>query len=93
MDACTVTASLIAITAFAVPDPGRHLAVQSGFFRVWRLPGSPRRTDHSAYFGPATISCLSFSAVDESDPNRGLKIVNAQGLCNGYLFLCANRCI
>jgi len=51
----------------------------SRFFRVWRLRGSPRSTNRSAYFGPATICCLPFSAVDESHPNRGLRIVNAQG--------------
>ena len=40
MDACTVTA-LDAITAIAVPDPGRHLAVQSDFSGLAVAAGHP----------------------------------------------------
>jgi len=51
VDACTVTA-LDAITAFAVPNP--NCPSQSRrFFQVWLLFGSPRRANHSAYFGLA----------------------------------------
>ena len=51
VEACTVTA-LDAITAFAVPNP--NCPSQSRrFFQVWLLSGSPRRADHSAYFGLA----------------------------------------
>jgi len=43
---------LDAITAFAVPDP--NFSSQSRrFFQVWLLSESPRRADHSAYFGLA----------------------------------------
>jgi hypothetical protein len=43
---------LDAITAFAVPNP--NCSSQSRrFFQVWLLSGSPRRADHSAYFGLA----------------------------------------
>jgi hypothetical protein len=52
VETCTVTA-LDAITAFAVPNPGSR-SHNCRFFRVWRSVGSPRRTDHPAYFGLAT---------------------------------------
>ena len=52
VEACTVTA-LDAITAFAVPNPG-GTSQSSRFFQVWSFHESPRRTDHSAYFRPAT---------------------------------------
>jgi hypothetical protein len=53
VEACTVTA-LDAITAFAVPNP--NCSSQSRrFFQVWLLFGSPRRADHSAYFGLAKV--------------------------------------
>ena len=53
LDACTV-AVLDAITAFAVPNPGVSSQIRR-FFRVWSFSGSPRRSNHSAYFGLATI--------------------------------------
>src|SRR5450759_2728218 len=62
-----------------------------GFFGSGGSLGSPRGTDHPAYFGLADYYvCLSFSAVDMCDPTAVLKIVNAQGWCNYSLFLCAN---
>src|SRR5271157_5953841 len=54
VDACTVTA-LDAVTAFAGsrPQPTPRSAV--GFFGSGSLCGSPRSTDHSAYFRLATF--------------------------------------
>ena len=53
VDACTV-AVLDAITAFAVPNPGVSSQIRR-IFRVWPLRELPRSTDHSAYFGMATV--------------------------------------
>ena len=36
------------------------ISQRSRFFRVWWFRGSPRRTHHPVYFGPATISCQPF---------------------------------
>ena len=54
MDACTVTA-LDAITAFAVPNPNCSSQIQSVFSGLAVRPGCPGRTNHSVYFGLATI--------------------------------------
>ena len=65
MEACTVTA-LDAITAFAVPNPNCP-SLSRRFFQVWLLIGSPRRADHSAYFGLAKFFIQpTLSAVDGS---------------------------
>ena len=64
VDACTV-AALDAITAFAVQTPTTPRRV-SRFFRVWLSSGSPRPTDHSAYFGLANLIEPTLSAVDVS---------------------------
>ena len=59
MDTCAITA-LDAITAFAVPNPSAPRSAAS--FQVWSSSGSPRRNDHSAYFGLALRQ--PFSTVD-----------------------------
>ncbi len=81
METCTVTA-LDAITAFAVPNP--NFSSQSRrFFQVWLPAGSPRRADHSAYFGLA-----KFYFSQPFQPSTGAtleicsKIVNARSWCN-----------
>ena len=81
MDACTVTA-LDATTAFAVPNP--NCPSQSRrFFQVWLLVESPRRANHSAYFGPA-----KFYLSQPFQPSTGPKVnicfksVNACFRCN-----------
>jgi hypothetical protein len=53
VETCTI-ATLDAITAFAVPNPGVSSQIRR-FFRVWPLSESPRPTNHPAYFGLATI--------------------------------------
>jgi len=53
VDTCTVAVP-DAISAFAVPNPGVSSQIRR-FFRVWPLSGSPRPTNHPAYFGLATI--------------------------------------
>ena len=83
MDARTVTA-LDAITAFAVPNPN-YSSQSRRFFQVWLSVGSPRRTDHSAYFGPA-----KFYLSQPFQPSTGAtleicpKIVNALFWCNRH---------
>jgi hypothetical protein len=81
VETCTVTA-LDAITAFAVPNP--NFSSQSRrFFQVWLPAGSPRRADHSAYFGLA-----KFYFSQPFQPSTGAtleicsKIVNARSWCN-----------
>src|SRR5208283_2945517 len=81
VETCTVTA-LDAITAFAVPNP--NFPSQSRrFFQVWLPVGSPRRADHSAYFGLA-----KFYLSQPFQPSTGAtlescsKIVNARFQCN-----------
>ena len=84
MEACTVTA-LDAITAFAVPNPN-YSSQSRRFFQVWLLFGSPRRADHSAYFGLA-----KFYLSQPFQPSTGAtlescsKIVNARFQCNRTL--------
>jgi hypothetical protein len=93
VDACTVTA-LDAITAFAVPNP--NCPSQSRrFFQVWLLFGSPRRANHSAYFGLAKFYFGEpFSAVDGSHPNHFLAScqcrfsVQALNLKNAFIGSC-----
>ena len=89
VETCTVTA-LDAITAFAVPNP--NCPSQSRrFFQVWLLVGSPRRADHSAYFGLA-----KFYLSQPFQPSTGatletcLKIVNALFRCNRSFASCRN---
>jgi hypothetical protein len=53
VEACTVTAP-DAITAFAVPNPN-GTSQRYRIFRVWLLDELPRRADHPAYFGLATL--------------------------------------
>jgi hypothetical protein len=86
VETCTVTA-LDAITAFAVPNP--NCPSQSRrFFQVWLPIGSPRRADHSAYFGLA-----KFYLSQPFQPSTGAtleicsKIVNAPFRCNRTLAL------
>ena len=81
VEACTVTA-LDAITAFAVPNP--NCPSQSRrFFQVWLLFGSPRRADHSAYFGLAKFYLSQpFQPSTEATLETCLKIVNALFRCN-----------
>ena len=84
VEACTVTA-LDAITAFAVPNPN-YSSQSRRFFQVWLLFGSPRRADHSAYFGLA-----KFYLSQPFQPSTGAtlescsKIVNARFQCNRTL--------
>ena len=81
MDACTVTA-LDAITAFAVPNPN-YSSQSRRFFQVWLSVGSPRRTDHSAYFGLAKFYLSQpFQPSTEATLEICSKIVNALFRCN-----------
>ncbi len=89
VETCTVTA-LDAITAFAVPNP--NFSSQSRrFFQVWLPVGSPRRADHSAYFGLA-----KFYLSQPFQPSTGAtleswsKIVNALFWCNWPIALNQN---
>jgi hypothetical protein len=81
VEACTVTA-LDAITAFAVPNP--NCPSQSRrFFQVWLLFGSPRRADHSAYFGLAKFYLSQpFQPSTEATLENCSRIVNAPFRCN-----------
>jgi hypothetical protein len=81
VDACTVTA-LDAITAFAVPNP--NCPSQSRrFFQVWLPVGSPRRANHSAYFGSAKFYLSQpFQPSTEAKVNICFKTVNACFRCN-----------
>lgn len=58
MDACTVTAHG-AITAFAVPNPGGHLATPSVFSGPAIQRVAPSEPDHPAYFRLTTFSFAS----------------------------------
>jgi len=85
VEACTVTA-FGPITAFAVPNPGGHLATPSVFsgpvvLRVAPLDWIAQLTSPGYYLLPA------FSAVDESHPTGAIAIVNAEGWCKCGLFL------
>jgi hypothetical protein len=81
VEACTVTAP-DAITAFAVPNPNSS-SQSSRFFQVWLPVGSPRRANHSAYFGLA-----KFYLSQPFQPSTGvtlescLQIVNDRFQCN-----------
>ena len=81
METCTVTA-LDATTAFAVPNP--NCPSQSRrFFQVWLPFGSPRRADHSAYFGLAKFYLSqSFQPSTGATLEKCSKIVNARFRCN-----------
>ena len=89
MDACTVTA-FGAITAFAVPNPGGHLATPSVFsgLAVRQVAQSEPITQRTS--GRLRLCCQPFSAVDMSDPNTAIAIVNAEGWCKCTLFSCGN---
>ena len=89
MDACTVTA-LGAITAFAVPNPGGHLATPSVFsgLAVRQVAKSQPITQRTS--GRLHLCCQPFSAVDMSDANTAIAIVNAEGWCKCTLFSCGN---
>jgi hypothetical protein len=81
VEACTVTA-LDAITAFAVPNPN-YPSQSRRFFQVWRLFESPRRADHSAYFGLAKFYLSQpFQPSTEATLESWSKIVNARFQCN-----------
>ena len=68
VETCTVTA-FDAITAFAVPNP--NCPSQSRrFFQVWLPAGSPRRANHSAYFGSA-----KFYLSQPFQPSTGAKVI------------------
>jgi hypothetical protein len=54
VDACTVTA-LDATTAFAVPYPDLPLAELVGFFGSGYSADHSTESDHSVYFGSATV--------------------------------------
>jgi hypothetical protein len=85
VDACTVTA-LDAATAFAVPDPSRHLAARLVFSGLSVLPSHlvEPATQHTS--GQLLLRCQPFSAVDEGNPNIEMRDVNAQGWCKPLLF-------
>jgi hypothetical protein len=80
VEACTVTA-LDAITTFAVPNP--NCPSQSRrFFQVWLLFGSPRRANHSAYFGVANFYFGEpFQPSTEVTLNTSFRAVNAGFQC------------
>ncbi len=81
MEACTVTA-LDAITAFAVPNPN-YSSQSRRFFQVWLLFGSPRRVDHSAYFGLAKFYLSQpFQPSTTATLESYTMIVNAPFRCN-----------
>jgi hypothetical protein len=81
VETCTVTA-LDAITAFAVPNPNCP-SLSRRFFQVWLLIGSPRRADHSAYFGLAKFYFRQpFQPSTEAKVESCAKIVNAIFRCN-----------
>jgi hypothetical protein len=83
VDTCTVAVPDV-ISAFAVPNPG--VSSQSRrFFRVWPSSGSPRPTNHPAYFGLATILKPTLSAIDGTKPSASGEVVNARFLCNQRL--------
>src|SRR5208337_3499691 len=90
VDACTVTA-LGAITTFAVPNPGGHLATPSVFsgLAVRRVASPEPITQRTS--GRLHLCCQPFSAVDMSDPNTAIAIVNAEGWCKCRLFSCGNN--
>jgi hypothetical protein len=75
VEACTVTA-LDAITAFAVPNPNSS-SQSSRFFQVWLPVGSPRRANHSAYFGLA-----KFYLSQPFQPSTDIKL--------NFCFICVN---
>src|ERR1019366_4907452 len=76
VDTCTVAVPDV-ISAFAVPNPG--VSSQSRrFFRVWPSSGSPRPTNHPAYFGLATILKPTLSAIDGTKPSASGEVVNAR---------------
>jgi len=64
VETCTI-AALDAITAFAVPNPD-YLSQSCRFFRVRSSSKLPWPTNHSAYFGLATLCVPTLSAVDGS---------------------------
>ncbi len=89
MEACTVTA-LDAITAFAVPNPN-YSSQSRRFFQVWLPVGSPRRADHSAYFGLAKFYLSQpFQPSTEATIESRSKIVNALFRCNRPVALAQN---
>jgi hypothetical protein len=86
VEACTVTA-LDAITAFAVPNPN-YPSQGRRFFQVWLLIGSPRRADHSAYFGLAKFYLSQpFQPSTRATLEIYSTIVNAPFRCNRPLAL------
>ena len=62
VDTCTVAVPDV-ISAFTVPNPGVP-SQSSRFFRVWPSSGSPRPSNHPAYFRLATLLKLTLSAID-----------------------------
>jgi len=79
VDACTVTA-LDAITAFAVPNP--NCPSQSRrFFQVWLLFGSPRRANHSAYFGLAKFFRVAGPNLLHFAPVRNYSLLDTCTQC------------
>jgi hypothetical protein len=91
VEACTVTA-LDAITAFAVPNPNSS-SQSSRFFQVWLPFGSPRRANHSAYFGLAKFYLSQpFQPSTEAKVNTCGKSVNDIFRCNVHpRWACARR--
>ena len=84
METCTVTA-LDAITAFTVPDPN-YSSQSRRFFQVWLLFRSPRRADHSAYFGLAKFYLSQpFQPSTKATLEIYSAIVNAPFRCNRAL--------
>jgi len=81
VETCTVTA-LDAITALAVPNPNCP-SLSRRFFQVWLLVGSPRRANHSAYFGLAKFYLSQpFQPSTRATLEICSKIVNAPFRCN-----------
>ena len=85
VDACTVTAP-DAATAFAVPDPSRHLAVRLVFSGLSVLPSHLVEPATQRTSGQLRLRCQPFSAVDEGNPNIEMRLVNAQGWCKPRKF-------
>ena len=64
-----------AITAFAVPNPS-HSSQNSRFFRVWLPDRLPCQTDHSTYFGLASLFEPILSIIDAKDPSPHLRALS-----------------
>ena len=89
MDACTV-AALDAITAFAVPNLGGHLATPS-IFSGLAVPRVASLTDRFGLLQVGSVFVAALFAVDEVNPNTGRSKVNARGVCTREIIACDIR--